>query len=142
MLNNALPLPDALQRLGISLAPKCRFCPSSDDKFHIFWHCPIISPTWDWYERRLNIPPPTNHPNRLLYWWTFSTSLNSLAFRFQRCFLWIAWKTWNSTLYSNKIPTKDTLFWDLQLLLKNNYFDKARALHPTERLNLHHLGFL
>ncbi|KAG0449314.1 hypothetical protein HPP92_027425 [Vanilla planifolia] len=142
LFNNALPLPANLQKIHISLASKCPFCPEWDTLDHIFWQCPIINPTWKWFCRLLGVPYQSNLFDQIQCWWSHKASINSLAFSILGIVCWSAWKARNAALYSDRLTTPGKLQWETQHFLASLYCFNSKKLLVTESLHLRTLGLL
>ncbi|KAG0466785.1 hypothetical protein HPP92_018365 [Vanilla planifolia] len=142
LFNNALPLPLNLQKMNISLAPKCPFCPDVDTMEHIFWRCRMVYPTWQWFGRTLEVYDQTNLLELVQHWWSRKSSLKSLAFSIPAAICWFAWKTRNAALFSGTCCRPDKFQWEVQIFLISMYHMRAGKLLGIESLLLRRLGLM
>ncbi|KAG0483197.1 hypothetical protein HPP92_011281 [Vanilla planifolia] len=143
LLNDALPLPHKIQSIGISMAQKCPFCPQIDTLEHIFWHCSITKPTWSWFERRLDINIKRPTIPRIFNWWSYKSTISSLAFSIPATICWMAWKNWNSAIHKGSAASPERFLWDTQKFLTKLYLIRPTSqLFSAEILSLAKIGLM
>lgn len=147
LLNNYLPFPDALQRLGFQLPTKCQFCLGGESQDHVMSECTLATEVWNFFSKALSVPTmgPTGILGRLQQWWLLQppgTARGMVCRVLPSLICWGLWKARNMAMYEGAVASPAQVCREVKSLLLN-----ISQVYPFVQVarddgELAHLGFL
>ena len=100
LLNDYLPFPEALCKLGFHIPSKCLFCPSEETKDHVLSDCPFASAIWRFFSQAFQLPGFSSMgvQMRLQHWWSnasFTSARGLMLMILPSIICWEIWKVRN-----------------------------------------------